>query len=302
MVADLPLTEAMIAVDLARRQAGAVAVFCAVRGVQAQSETVWRCARKNGVPGIAFVNKMDRIGADYRGVVRQISERFRITALPVQVPLGAEEAFRGVVDVISGRALGSGNEALAELNDFSGDEEVRAGAEQVLGVFPRGADQRDAAAGMRRQHEAFAGEADRRRAVAHIDVERHGRLDVLVNNAGITRDGLLMRMGDEDWQAVIDTNLSSVYRACKAAMRGMMKARKGRIINIASVIGVTGNAGQTNYAAAKAGIIAFSKSLAKEIGSRGVTVNVVAPGFIETDMTAALPEDVKQGLVGQIAL
>jgi len=129
-----------------------------------------------------------------------------------------------------------------------------------------------------------------------------GPLSILVNNAGITRDGLLMRMGDEDWQAVIDTNLSSVYRACKAAMRGMMKARKGRIINIASVIGVTGNAGQTNYAAAKAGIIAFSKSLAKEIGSRGVTVNVVAPGFIETDMTAALPEDVKQGLVGQIAL
>src|SRR5690606_17315153 len=111
-----------------------------------------------------------------------------------------------------------------------------------------------------------------------------------------------MRMSDEDWQAILDTNLTSVYRACKAAMRGMMKARKGRIINIASVIGVTGNAGQTNYAAAKAGIIAFSKSLAKEIGSRGVTVNVVAPGFIETDMTAALPEDAKNALVGQIAL
>ncbi|WP_298573895.1 3-oxoacyl-ACP reductase FabG [uncultured Luteimonas sp.] len=129
-----------------------------------------------------------------------------------------------------------------------------------------------------------------------------GPLSILVNNAGITRDGLLMRMSDEDWQAVLDTNLSSVYRSSKAAMRGMMKARKGRIINIASVIGVTGNAGQTNYAAAKAGIIAFSKSLAKEIGSRGVTVNVVAPGFIETDMTAALPEEVKKGLVGQIAL
>ena len=129
-----------------------------------------------------------------------------------------------------------------------------------------------------------------------------GPLSILVNNAGITRDGLLMRMSDEDWQAIIDTNLSSVYRASKAAMRGMMKARKGRIINIASVIGVTGNAGQTNYAAAKAGVIAFSKSLAMEIGSRGVTVNVVAPGFIETDMTAALPDDVKQGLVGQIAL
>lgn len=129
-----------------------------------------------------------------------------------------------------------------------------------------------------------------------------GPLSILVNNAGITRDGLLMRMSEEDWQAILDTNLTSVYRACKAAMRGMMKARKGRIINIASVIGVTGNAGQTNYAAAKAGIIAFSKSLAKEIGSRGVTVNVVAPGFIETDMTAALPEDAKNALVGQIAL
>ena len=129
-----------------------------------------------------------------------------------------------------------------------------------------------------------------------------GPLSILVNNAGITRDGLLMRMSDEDWQAILDTNLTSVYRSSKAAMRGMMKARKGRIINIASVIGVTGNAGQTNYAAAKAGIIAFSKSLAKEIGSRGVTVNVVAPGFIETDMTAALPEEVKKGLVGQIAL
>ncbi|MGJ4802530.1 3-oxoacyl-ACP reductase FabG [Luteimonas sp. SDU82] len=127
-------------------------------------------------------------------------------------------------------------------------------------------------------------------------------LSILVNNAGITRDGLLMRMSDEDWQAILDTNLTSVYRSSKAAMRAMMKARKGRIINIASVIGVTGNAGQTNYAAAKAGIIAFSKSLAKEIGSRGVTVNVVAPGFIETDMTAALPEEVKKGLVGQIAL
>jgi len=129
-----------------------------------------------------------------------------------------------------------------------------------------------------------------------------GPLSILVNNAGITRDGLLMRMSEEDWQAILDTNLTSVYRACKAAMRGMMKARRGRIINIASVIGVTGNAGQTNYAAAKAGIIAFSKSLAKEIGSRGVTVNVVAPGFIETDMTAALPEDAKNALVGQIAL
>ncbi len=129
-----------------------------------------------------------------------------------------------------------------------------------------------------------------------------GPIGILVNNAGITRDNLLMRMKDEDWQAILDTNLSSVFRTSKAVMRGMMKARKGRIINIASVIGVTGNAGQANYAAAKAGIIGFSKSLAKEIGSRGVTVNVVAPGFIDTDMTRGLPEDARSALLGQIAL
>jgi 3-oxoacyl-[acyl-carrier protein] reductase len=111
-----------------------------------------------------------------------------------------------------------------------------------------------------------------------------------------------MRMKDEDWQAIIDTNLSSVYRTSKAVLRGMMKARKGRIISIASVIGATGNPGQSNYAAAKAGIIAFSKSLAREIGSRGITVNVVAPGFIDTDMTRALPEAQREALLGQIAL
>jgi len=129
-----------------------------------------------------------------------------------------------------------------------------------------------------------------------------GAISILVNNAGITRDNLLLRMKDEDWQAILDTNLTSVFRTSKAVIRGMMKARKGRIINIASVIGVTGNAGQANYAAAKAGIIAFSKSLAKEIGSRGITVNVVAPGFIDTDMTKALPEAQRTALLEQIAL
>lgn len=129
-----------------------------------------------------------------------------------------------------------------------------------------------------------------------------GPVSILVNNAGITRDQLLLRMKDEDWNAILDTNLSSVFRTSKAVLRGMMKARKGRIISIASVIGLTGNAGQANYAAAKAGIIAFSKSLAKEIGSRGITVNVVAPGFVETDMTRALPEAQKDAMQGQIAL
>lgn len=129
-----------------------------------------------------------------------------------------------------------------------------------------------------------------------------GPVSILVNNAGITRDQLLMRMKEDDWQAIMDTNLTSVYRMSKAVMRGMMKAKKGRIISIASVIGLTGNPGQSNYAAAKAGIIAFSKSVAREIGSRGITVNVVAPGFIDTDMTRALPEESKQALLGQIAL
>jgi 3-oxoacyl-[acyl-carrier protein] reductase len=139
-------------------------------------------------------------------------------------------------------------------------------------------------------------------ALVEETAKQFGPISILVNNAGITRDNLLLRMKEEEWQAILDTNLSSVFRTSKAVLRGMMKARKGRIINIASVVGVTGNAGQANYAAAKAGIIAFSKSLAKEIGSRGITVNVVAPGFIATDMTKDLPEDAKAALVGQIAL
>lgn len=119
---------------------------------------------------------------------------------------------------------------------------------------------------------------------------QYGAVSVLVNNAGITRDNLLMRMKDEDWQDVINTNLSSVYRLSKALLRGMMKNKFGRIINIASVVGVSGNPGQANYAAAKAGVIGFSKSLAREVASRGITVNTIAPGFIQTDMTAALDE------------
>jgi len=129
-----------------------------------------------------------------------------------------------------------------------------------------------------------------------------GSPSILVNNAGITRDNILMRMKDDEWDDVIATNLSGAYKVSKACLRGMMKARQGRIINIASVIGVMGNAGQANYAAAKAGIIGFSKSLAREIGSRNITVNVVAPGFIDTDMTRVLPEEQKASLLNQIPL
>jgi 3-oxoacyl-[acyl-carrier protein] reductase len=132
--------------------------------------------------------------------------------------------------------------------------------------------------------------------------QEFGEIAILVNNAGITRDALLMRMKEEDWDDIMDTNLKSVFRASKAVLRGMMKARFGRIVNIASVVGTMGNAGQANYAAAKAGIMGFTKSMAREVGSRNITVNCVAPGFIDTDMTRALPEAQCAALVAQIAL
>ena len=132
--------------------------------------------------------------------------------------------------------------------------------------------------------------------------EQFGTPTILVNNAGITRDNLLMTMKAEEWDDIINTNLSSVFRLSKACLRGMLKARQGRIINIASVVGVTGNPGQSNYAAAKAGVIGFSKSLAREIASRSITVNTVAPGFIDTDMTRSLPADQKEALLQQIPL
>ena len=132
--------------------------------------------------------------------------------------------------------------------------------------------------------------------------DEFGGISVLVNNAGITRDNLLMRMKDDEWDDIINTNLTSVYRMSKACLRGMTKAKKGRIISISSVVGASGNAGQTNYAAAKAGLVGFSKSLAREIGSRNVTVNVVAPGFIDTDMTRELSEDQRNNLLHGIPL
>ena len=133
-------------------------------------------------------------------------------------------------------------------------------------------------------------------------IDEYGAPDILVNNAGITRDNLLMMMKDEQWDDIINTNLSSVYRMSKAVLRPMMKKRNGRIINISSVVGTTGNAGQTNYAAAKAGLLGFTKSLAREIGSRNITVNTVAPGFIDTDMTRELAEEQREALTRQIPL
>jgi 3-oxoacyl-[acyl-carrier protein] reductase len=140
-------------------------------------------------------------------------------------------------------------------------------------------------------------------AAALKDLQAHeGNPTILVNNAGITRDNLLMRMKQEEWDEVIATNLTGIYSVCKACLRGMMKAKKGRIINIASVVGVMGNPGQSNYAATKAGMIGFSKSLAREIGSRGITVNVVAPGFVDTDMTRELTQENRDGMLAQVPL
>ena len=133
-------------------------------------------------------------------------------------------------------------------------------------------------------------------------IEKFGRIDILVNNAGITRDNLLMRMKEEDWDAVINTNLKGIFNCTKTIARVMMKQRSGKIINMSSVVGVTGNAGQANYAAAKAGVIGFTKSMAKELASRGITVNAVAPGFIATDMTAVLSDQIKEELAGRVPL
>ncbi len=145
-------------------------------------------------------------------------------------------------------------------------------------------------------------DAESIKAVLKAITDNFGAVSILVNNAGITRDNLLMMMKDQQWDDIINTNLTSIFHLSKSVLRPMMKARKGRIINIASVVGLTGNPGQTNYAAAKAGIIGFSKSLAREIGSRNITVNTVAPGFIDTDMTRELPEEQREALISQIPL
>ncbi len=146
--------------------------------------------------------------------------------------------------------------------------------------------------------------ADRSSAEAAVKgtVEAHGRIDGLVNNAGVTRDTLLLRMKDEDWQAVLDTNLTGVFLCTQAALKPMVKQRSGRIVNVTSVVGLVGNAGQANYAASKAGVVGFTKSVAREVASRGITANAVAPGFIDTDMTASMTEKAREAVTSAIPM
>lgn len=202
----------------------------------------------------------------------------------------------GDVALVTGASRGIGTSIASALAD--------AGATVVgTATSSAGADGISSALGERGRGIVLNIADDESVAAAIKDIQTHeGAPTIVVNNAGITRDNLLMRMKPEEWDDVISTNLSGVFRVSKAVLRGMMKAKRGRIINIASVIAAMGNAGQSNYGAAKAGIVGFSKSLAKEIGSRNITVNVVAPGFIDTDMTRALPEDQREAMLAQIPL
>jgi len=159
-----------------------------------------------------------------------------------------------------------------------------------------------AAGGEAAAWQADVSKLDQATALVENVLAKFGRLDILVNNAGITRDTLLMRMSEEDWDRVLEVNLKGYFNCCKASIRSMTRARQGRIINVSSVVGIRGNAGQVNYAAAKAGVIGLTKSLAREVGSRGITVNAIAPGFIETDMTKVLSEEIKDQMLKNIAL
>jgi 3-oxoacyl-[acyl-carrier protein] reductase len=193
--------------------------------------------------------------------------------------------------LVTGASRGIGRAIAAELG--------RAGASVVLS-YRTGAEEAESLAAEigGRAVQADVSEADSARSL----VEEAGDIDVLVNNAGVTRDGLLVRMSDEDWQTVIDTNLASVFYTCRAAVRGMMKKRAGAIVNISSIVGIHGNWGQTNYAASKAGIIGFTKSLARELGSRNVRANVVVPGYVKTQLTDVLPEEATQAMLGATPL
>ncbi len=205
----------------------------------------------------------------------------------------------GRVAVITGAARGIGRAIALHLADLGCDvvvsdvleedaqhtaEEIRAKGREALAVRTDVSDPEDA------------------NQLIQQTLDKFGRIDILVNNAGITRDGLIIRMKDEDWQKVIDVNLRGTFNCLRAAARPMMRQRSGRIVNIASVVGLMGNAGQANYAASKAGVVGLTKSAAKELGPRGITVNAVAPGYIETDMTRALPEEVKKAYLQTVPL
>ena len=200
-------------------------------------------------------------------------------------------SLQGKVALVTGGSRGIGRAIALELG--------RGGAEVVVG-YRSGAD----------EAEAVATQAGGRAIQADVSnpeeakglVEEAGDLDILVNNAGLTRDGLLARMPDEDWRDVIETNLSSVFYTCRAVTRGMMKKRAGAIVNVSSIVGIHGNWGQTNYGASKAGIIGFTKSLARELGSRGVRANVVAPGYVNTRLTDVLPEEAQQAMLANTPL
>jgi len=210
------------------------------------------------------------------------------------------ESLKGKIALVTGGSRGIGRAIARSL--------AEAGADVLIVYRSTAAEAGEAVQeirGMGRNAEAFqadVGSATGSREVVDLVLKKYGRIDILVNNAGITRDGLLMRMAEEDWDMVLNTNLRSVFTITKAAIRPMMGQRSGKIINITSIAGVTGNAGQTNYSASKAGMIGFTKSLAKELGSRNIQVNAVAPGFIETDMTAALTEDQRRKLADMIPL
>jgi len=212
--------------------------------------------------------------------------------------MSAHIEMHGQVALVTGASRGIGaaiaHELAARGMKVIGTATSDDGAEKITQALSQYADCKGAKLDV---NDARSGEA-----LIEAVAKEHGGVHALINNAGITRDQLAMRMKDDDWDAVLDTNLKAVFRMSRAVMRTMMKQRYGRIVSITSVVGASGNPGQANYAAAKAGVAGMTRALARELGSRGITVNCVAPGFIETDMTAALPEDQQKALLGQIPL